>query len=77
MRDIALQKDIGAKIKYKKFTDSNCKAATFEGNPDTIQAISHGRRESLEVLTAPPFDSPLCCFNRRAGLGVEPTYREA
>lgn len=33
---------------------SNWRAAILEGNPATIQAISHGRSDALEVRTAPP-----------------------
>lgn len=54
------------------FTYSNCRAAILLGKPVTKQVISHGRSVSLDVRTAPPFDSPLCCLRRRGGLGVEP-----
>jgi hypothetical protein len=55
-------------------TYSNCKAAILLGKPVTRQLISQGLSESRDVLTAPPLDSPLCCFRRRTGLGVLPTY---
>lgn len=58
-------------------TYSNCSAAILLGKPVTKHVISHGRRESRDVLTAPPLDSPLCCLRRRTGLGVLPTYRFA
>ena len=58
-------------------THSNFKAATALGNPETKATISHGRSLSLDVLTAPPFASPLCCFNRRGGFGVDPMYSDA
>lgn len=58
-------------------TYSNCNAAILLGNPVTKHVISHGRKESRDVLTAPPLDSPLCCLRRRTGLGVLPTYRFA
>lgn len=54
---------------------SNCKAATLDGNPETTQVISHGRRCCRAVLTAPPLDKPLCWSSRRRGFGVDPTYR--
>jgi hypothetical protein len=58
----------------RKCTYSNCKAAILLGKPVTRRLISHGLSESRDVLTAPPLDSPLCCFRRRTGLGVLPTY---
>lgn len=59
------------------WTYSNCNAAILLGNPVTRQTISQGLRETRDVLTAPPLASPLCCFSRRTGFGVLPTYREA
>lgn len=64
-------------MKKPGLTYSNCNAAILLGNPVTSNAISHGRSESREVLTAPPLTSPLCCFRRRTGFGVLPTYKEA
>jgi hypothetical protein len=60
--------------KLRNCTYSNCKAAILLGKPVTSRLISHGLNESRDVLTAPPLDSPLCCFRRRTGLGVLPTY---
>lgn len=57
-------------------THSNFRAAIMLGNPDTKPTISHGRRLLREVRLAPPGVSPLCCFKRRGGLGVDPIYRE-
>lgn len=51
---------------------SNFSAATMLGNPETRPIISQGRKVSRDVRTAPPLDSPLCCFRRRGGFGVEP-----
>lgn len=56
---------------------SNLSAATILGNPETKTIISQGRRLSRDVRAAPPLDSPLCCFRRRGGFGVEPMYRDA
>ena len=63
--------------KESEMTYSNCRAAIFEGKPVTIVVISHGRNVEAEVRVAPPTASPLCCFRRRGGFGVEPTYNEA
>jgi hypothetical protein len=56
---------------------SNFKAATIEEKPDTRPTISQGLSVERAVRAAPPFTSPLCCFNRLGGLGVLPMYREA
>ena len=55
---------------------SNCKAASFDGNPWTIICISHGR--FLAVFQAPAGSSPLCCLGKRAQgrLGRENTKAE-
>ena len=52
---------------------SNCRAAICDGKPEMMQAISQGRKLSLDVLTAPPLERPLCWASRRTGFGVEPT----
>lgn len=57
-------------------THSNCRAAILLGKPVTKHVISHGRRVSLDVRTAPPLASPLCCLSRRGGFGVLPMYVE-
>lgn len=56
---------------------SNLRAATILGKPETSAIISHGRSESRDVRTAPPFASPLCCLRRLGGFGVEPIYSDA
>jgi hypothetical protein len=57
-------------------TYSNCKAAILLGNPVTRHVISHGLRLFLEVRTAPPVLSPLCCLSLLVGFGVLPTYTD-
>lgn len=47
------------------------------GNPETSIITSHGRSVCRAVRTAPPLDSPLCCFSRLVGCGVDPIYSEA
>lgn len=56
---------------------SNFSAATALGKPATRATISHGRSLFLDVRAAPPIASPLCCFKRRGGCGVDPMYNEA
>lgn len=41
-----------------------------------MPTISHGLAEPRDVRAAPPLTSPLCCFSRRGGWGVEPIYSE-
>ena len=52
---------------------SNCRADILDVKPETMQVISHGRRLSRPVRTAPPLTRPLCWLRRRSGFGVEPT----
>ena len=54
---------------------SNCRAAMFDGNPLTMQVISHGCRWWRAVLAAPPRETPLCWARRRGGFGVDPIYK--
>lgn len=60
-----------------ELTHSNLSAASIPGNPETTATISHGLRLARDVRAAPPFTSPLCCFSRRGGFGVDPMYHDA
>jgi hypothetical protein len=62
-----------ARLKRHNTHTSNCRAADLDGNPYTMHTTSQGLSESLEVLTAPPVEMPLCCFHLRTMFGVDPT----